>query len=151
MTDRFRELWRPDVTQNLEFLHEKALELSRELRARRDEHGLLDEGRLKLDVENFFNRVREKDDIIGSVRGTRLPRRGATPVFGIDPSARLPNLETAIEWLDKVVENIEHELDVIDRKRILWLTLIAAVSAAIAAVFAFFTLVVDLCKSLVAR
>jgi hypothetical protein len=151
MTDRFRELWEPDAKENLEFFHKEALELARVLRARRDEHGRLDENQLKHDMRTFFNRIREKEDLIGVVRGTRLPRHGALPVFGIDLSARIPNLETAIAWLDKVVENIEHELDVIDCKRILWLTAGAAVGAAIAAIFGFFTLVLDLFKSFIAR
>jgi hypothetical protein len=151
MTDRFRELWEPDAKENLEFFHKEALELARVLRARRDEHGRLDENQLKHDMRTFFNRIREKEDLIGVVRATRLLRHGAMPVFGIDLSARIPNLETAIAWLDKVVENIEHELDVIDRKRILWLTAGAAVGAAIAAIFGFFTLVLDLFKSFIAR
>jgi hypothetical protein len=50
-----------------------------------------------------------------------------------------------------VVENIEHEIDVIDRNRILWLTAVAAIAAAIAAVFGFFTLVFDVSKSLIGR
>src|SRR6266480_4781635 len=151
MTDRFRELWQSDAKENLEFFHKEALELARDLRARRDESARVDMDRLANDVQTFFNRIREKDELLGMVRGTRLLRHGALPVYGLDKSARVVDLEAAIAWLDKVVENIEHELDVIERRRILWLTAAAAVGAAIAAIFGFFTLVLDVFKSFIAR
>jgi hypothetical protein len=152
MTDRFRDLWSRDLNDNLKFLHEGAIQFAWDLRARRHPQHGVDMDRLLIDVRRFFQRVREKNEIIGSVRATRILRHGAMPVRGIDSSAWGDvDLESAITWVDTVVENIEHELEEIDRRRILLLTAVAAAAAAIAAIFGFFTLVVDLCKSLIAR
>ena len=56
-----------------------------------------------------------------------------------------PNqISASVEWLDRVVENIEHELDVIDRKRILWLTVAAAGFAALAVFVGVVAIVISL-------
>jgi hypothetical protein len=152
MTDWFRDLWDQDAYANLKFLHEEAVTFAWDLRARRQAQGIVEADRLLKDVRHFFQHVREKNEIIGFVRATRILRHGAMPIRGIDSSAYKDiDLEAAIAWADQVVQNIEHEVDVIERKHILWLTAIAAIAAAIAAVFGFFTLVFDVSKSLIGR
>lgn len=136
----WRELFPGNLVTVLEELHTEALALMRRLRARRNPMELQPVQELAEEARQFFNRVRERDDVLTVARGTRILRHGAGQVWGIDPSARQPNLEDTVAWMDRVIENIEHVLDVIDRKRILWWTLTAAVAAAIAAMFAFLAL-----------
>jgi hypothetical protein len=119
----------------LEFLREHVLDLARALRARRLRGLAIIDADLALNAQQLVNRVREKDDVLGVTRGTRLIRHRAGLVHGIDPPAHAPDLEATVAWLDRVVENIEHELDVIDRGRVLWLTVFAAALAAVAALF----------------
>ena len=121
-----------DLEDQLEFLHEAALELGRRTRARRNWGGLNPEDELAKDVQQFFVRVREKDDLIGVHRGTRILRFDADPVFGLDPSAQRGTVENAAEWIDLVVSNIETIIDVIDRKRAMWFTFAGTILAAIA-------------------
>lgn len=91
---------------------------------------------LKERARDLFNRIRSRDDVLTVARGTRILRFGAGEVWGIDPSAQDAQLEDTIAWMDRVIENIEQVLDVIDRKRVLWWTAIAAGFAAVAAIFA---------------
>src|ERR1700730_14098195 len=119
MRTSIREVFDSDLIDNLEFLQKEAIERGRTLRAKRN-----------------------------AMRLNRILRHRAGEVYGLDPSAAGdPNLEQAIDWFDVVVENIEHELDVIERRQILWLTLTTAVAAAVAAMFAFFALLFDVGKT----
>jgi hypothetical protein len=136
----WRELFPGNLVTVLEELHVEALSLMRRLRARRNPMDLQPVQELAEEAQRFFNHVRERDGVLTVARGTRVLRFGAGQVWGIDPSARGPSLEDTISWMDRVIENLEHVLDVIDRKRILWWTLIAAVAAAIAALFALLSL-----------
>jgi tetrahydromethanopterin S-methyltransferase subunit F len=130
MEQRHRELIGRDVSDNLEFLREYALELARKLRS---EIGMFpDEPSLKDKAQKLVNRFREKNDLLTERRVTRIIRHKAPLVFGIDHGAD-PSREATASWCDTIVENIEHELDVIDRKRALWLAVIAASLAALAA------------------
>ena len=141
------ELFPGDLIDTLEFMHLEALDLMRRLRARRNQMHLDPIDYLRDEAQTFFQRVREKDDILTVARGTRILRFGAGEVWGLDPSAERPKLEETIAWVDRVIENIEDVLDTIDRKRILWWTLIAAATAATAAVFAFLTLIWDVFRT----
>jgi hypothetical protein len=145
MKGRFRELLPGDVEDTLEFLRDAALHLARVLRSERPIHETPD---TVADVERrtreFFARVREKDDVLGVPRGTRILRHGAKLVPALDNIWGDSTLEASIAWLDRVVENIEHELDVIDRRRILWMTLAAAVFAALAVLVGIGAIVISL-------
>ena len=83
----------------------------------------------------------------------RISVSGRQSVLGVESSA---NAELAPDRCSNLRRHVlatvaRRIADVIERGRILWLTLIATVGAAIAAVFGFFTLLLDLCKSLVTR
>jgi hypothetical protein len=147
----WKEMFPHVLDEQLEFLHDEALELARRLKARRNEMQLNPHEELAKEVQSLFKRVRDKDDLIGVTRGTRILRHRAGEVYGLDPSARHANIEEAAAWVDLVVENIEHVMDVLDRRRILWWTLVTAVAAAIAAAFAFFALVFDVTKTVLFR
>lgn len=136
------EMFPDDLEEQLEFLHEEALKLGRALRARRNEMILSPEDFLAISVQTYFNRVREKDDIIGVHTGTRILRHGAGEVYGLDRSARHGDIEKAAEWTDRVVENIEDLLVIIDRKRARWMNLCSTISAASAAILAFVGVVI---------
>ena len=90
MPRRYHELLTNDVSDTLEWLREHVLSEARELRAKRNWGGLTDEDDLKLRAQRLSQRVREKDDILGVSRGTRLLKHRADPVWGIDPSAIHP-------------------------------------------------------------
>lgn len=141
------ELFPGDLVEHLEFLHSEALDLMRRLRAKRNQMQLSPGDALRDEAQEFFKRVRDKDDILTVARGTRILRFGAGEVWGLDPSADRPSLENSIAWVDRVIQNIEEVLDTIDRKRILWWTLIAAGAAAIVASLAFFTLLLDVVRT----
>jgi hypothetical protein len=100
MTDCFRDLWDQDAYANLKFLHEEAVKFPWDLRARRHPQGLIDMDRLRDDVKSFFQRIREKNEILGFVRVTRILRHRAMAVRGIDASAwQNVDLEAAIGWV----------------------------------------------------
>jgi hypothetical protein len=141
--ERFCELIPGDFEDTLEFLRTEALELAREFRAERPLGGLSDADVTRR-TQEFFQRVRGKDDVLTITRGTRILRHGARVVPAIDNISVPSGIEASITWLDQVVENIEHELDVIDRKRILWLTVAAAVFAALAVFVGIVALVISL-------
>jgi hypothetical protein len=130
------ELFPGRLLEVLEELHTEALELMRELRARRNPMQLNPVDELALRAQKLFAKIRSRDDVLTVARGTRILRLGAGEVWGIDPSVQTPKLEDTIAWMDRVIENMEHVMDVIDRKRVLWWTAIAAGFAAIAAIFA---------------
>jgi len=146
MKARFSELLPGDVEDNLEFLRDEGLELARRFRAERPMEMApgFDSSSVALRVQQFFQRVREKDDLLTVARGTRILRHGAGIVFPIDNINLGSPLEASIAWLDRVVENIEHELDVIDRKRVLWMTVAAAVFSALAVVVGVIAVVISL-------
>lgn len=141
---RIREVFDRDLVENLEFLREEAIELGRSLRARRNQMRLNPIDFIKDTVQKFFSRVRAKDDLLGVARVTRILRHRAGEVFGLDPSAGDAKLEPAISWFDTAVENIEHELDQIDRKRVLWMTPASTIAAALAAIFSAIAIVIAL-------
>jgi len=148
MRTSIREVFDSDLIDNLEFLQKEAIERGRTLRAKRNAMRLNPMDFIKDTAQGFFTRTESKKDILGEVRRNRILRHRAGEVYGLDPSAAGdPNLEQAIDWFDVVVENIEHELDVIERRQILWLTLTTAVAAAVAAMFAFFALLFDVGKT----
>lgn len=142
-----KELFPSDQIETLEFLHSEALSLTRQLRARRNSMGL-NPVTVAEEAQMLVNRVRGKDDILGVAVGTRILRFGAGTVWGLDPSADRPDLERTIAWVDRVIQNIEEVLETIDRKRILWWTLVAALTAALAAIFSFLTLLWDVVRTL---
>jgi tetrahydromethanopterin S-methyltransferase subunit F len=145
MRDRFRELLPGDVEETLEFFREEALQLARVLRSERPVHvtpATIES--VERRTREFFARVRSKDDVLGVARGTRILRHGAVVVSALDNIGGDAPLEASISWLDRVVENIEQELDVIDRKRILWLTVGSAAMAALAVVVGITAIVISL-------
>jgi hypothetical protein len=145
MRNRFRDLWLGDVEDTLEFLRDVGLELAREFRAERPSGDAFENiAKIKRRTQEFFVRVRSKDDIFGVARGTRILRHGAKVVPAIDNIGMGAELEASIEWLDQVVENIEHELNAIDQKRILWMTVAAAVFAALAVVVGIAAIIISL-------
>jgi hypothetical protein len=136
MKVRVRELFVGDLIDHLESFQIAAIELGRELRARRNKMGLVNTDGLATSVQELFQLIRSKDSYIGTTRATRILRHRAKPVWGLDPSADRPDLENAIAWVDTVEENLDRELQLVDSKRVLWMTLFSAVCAAVAAVFA---------------
>ena len=141
---RFRELFAGDLIDHLEHFQVVATELGRELRAKRNQMGLVNMDGLASSVRGLFQLIRNKEDFIGKTRATRVLRHGAKPVFGLDPSADRPDLEQAIIWVDTVEENIATELQNVDAKRILWITAFSAFCSAIAAVFGVVAVIVGL-------
>lgn len=137
-----------DLVANLKFLEGEAIECARRLRAQRNLMQLNPMDLIKNTAREFFNRVDEKTDLLGQIRRNRILRHRALEVYGLDPSvADNPQLEPAITWFDGVTENIEYELDAIERRRILWTTVAAAVAAAIAAGLSFATILFDFIKT----
>src|SRR5262245_41899055 len=105
MKVRFRELFAGDLIDHLESFQISALQLGRELRAKRSQMGLVDMDGLANSVRGLFQLIRNKDSYIGEARATRILRYRAKPVWGLDPSADRPDLENAIAWVDTVQEN----------------------------------------------
>jgi hypothetical protein len=132
---RYRELVTKDVTDTLETLREEILNQGNHLRAKREPGSSVNMDDLKACANTVFRMIEQKGDVLGLPRRIRLLRHRARPVFGIDPSAAT-EIEPTIAWFDQIVENIESELDLIDRKRVMWLTLAAAVLSAVAVLLA---------------
>jgi hypothetical protein len=120
-----------DVVANLKFLREQALAGAREWRGKDNAMGLVGVDALAETAQKFVVRVNEKENLLGLPRVTRILRHRAGFVWGLSPSAG-PDPEATINWLDQVVENIESELSVIDRERVMWLTVASAALAALA-------------------
>jgi hypothetical protein len=128
---RYRELVTRDVTDTLEALREEILKQGNNLRTMRAPGSAVNMDDLKTRANTVFKMVEGKGEMLGLPRRIRLLRHRARPVFGIDPSAAT-EIEPTIAWFDQIVENIESELDLIDRKRVMWLTLGAALLSAVA-------------------
>ena len=129
---------------NLEYLRDHVLSLGRELRAKRSAMGLVDMDGLAKTAQKLVKCLNEKETILGLPRITRILRhRAGASVWGISPAAKHPDIESTIEWLDQVVENVESELDAVDKKRIMWLTVFSALISALALLVAIITVAVS--------
>jgi hypothetical protein len=84
MKVRVRELFVGDLIDHLESFQIAAIELARELRAKRNQTGLVDTDGLAKSVQGLFQLIRNKDSYIGTTRATRILRHRAKPVWGLD-------------------------------------------------------------------
>jgi len=129
------------VLETLEFLREEAIRVAREIRGTRNNLGMRNSSAFKW-AQELTVRIRDRDGVLGVARCTRIRRHGAESVWGLDPDAQIPDIEAAARWVDTVVENIENELAIIDRRRNLYLTFCCTVAALAAAVLAFVGIVI---------
>jgi hypothetical protein len=137
-----------NLKKTLILLHEEAITLMREVRASRNEMHLNPDEFLRDKAQQFFMRVRGKDDLVGVHRVTRILRLGAGEVWGLDKSVKSPDIEQTVLWLDRAILNIEDAIEQIERRQMLWLTVFAAAFAGVAALLSFLGLIVDLVRSL---
>lgn len=126
----------------LERLQGDSITFAEELRSRRDPHNIYDHDKGTNDVQGFYLKIKQEEDILGRARTIRILRHQTLALRGLDKNKNEEAiLEPNIRWVEAVLLNIEHELEVIDRKRTLFLTVasvIAATAAAIAATVALF-------------
>lgn len=132
---RYRELLTNEVVGVLERIRDEILQESNDLRAQETRPGFLNPTDLEARAKKIFNRVEGEKNVLSLPRRIRLLRHRAVRVYGIDPGGVLDTAPT-LEWFAQIVENIESELDSIDRKRVMWLTLMATALALLAVVLA---------------
>ena len=128
-----------DVIAVLEFLRDESLARARELRGVGTRFGAQQLAEI---AQRFVDRVNQREGLFGLPRITRILRHRAGFVLGLSPAGEY-DLRTTTEWFDQVVENIEAELEIIDRKRVMWLTVCSAVLAAIAVLVGTATLAIS--------
>jgi hypothetical protein len=126
----------------LETLQAEAILFADQLRAQRNALNFYDFDKGTQDVQNFFRKVKSHEQGLGSARMVRILRHQTPAVRGLDKNKSTEaDLEQNISWVEAVQTNLEYELEVIDRKRTLILTVasvVAASAAAIASVVALF-------------
>jgi len=126
----------------LEKLQVEAIHFAQDLRSRRDPLDLTDFERDTKDLMKFHKEVNAHRETLGDTRIVRILRHNTPAVRGLDKNkAAEPNLEDCIRCVEGILTNIEHELEVIERRMIFILTVaavVAATAAAIASVIALF-------------
>jgi hypothetical protein len=154
MKFRWCEIWPSDVTDTLNFLRERAIEIRRWMAAPLVGHPA--ESTLSAEdfaeflkheeIEKFTNRIREKADVIGEVRVSRILLTN-TPTEVQQPDKAPPGIPE--RWIDAVLFNIEHELNEFDSRRMTWMvaaSMIAAIASAAAASALLFIEVIKLVR-----
>ncbi len=130
------------AAKTLEELQAEAILFAEDLRSRRDPGDLYNFKKGTEEIQMFFGKVKCREKVIGRTRMVRILRHETPAVRGLDKNKGTEvNLEEHISWVEAVQRNIEYELEVIDRKRTLALTVasvVAASAAAIASVIALF-------------
>ena len=86
------------------------------------------------ELNRLIERIRERRHWIGEELVARILRNPLPPEnrHGIVDNPSL-QIEPALNWVNGVIANIDHELDLVDRK---WILLISAVSTIVAAIAA---------------
>jgi hypothetical protein len=95
-------------------------------------------------IEEFRAFAEQKRDVLGEPRVTRILLTNLPNPLGPPLAQDVSANGVPERWASGVLVNIEHELDLIDQKRTLWMTAFSAFCAMIAAVVGVGALIVGL-------
>jgi hypothetical protein len=150
MCSRYRELLpNSEVVAILERLKTQAILVGNDLRNyRRSPLALEPQSVVVEKMKTLFKTVRDETPELGEIRVIRILRNQTRGIYGIDAGAPDLPLDEAVAVAMQIGENAEREIIAIDQQRILWMTAISAVAAAIAALLAAATLFVTALASI---
>ena len=145
---RIRDLWPwSDAISNLEELLAEALKLPEFVEGNEESWMGPRANSTYERLKKFKARVRERGLYIGEVSAARILRQELQPPV-IRDTANEPRLKLgpARSWVDNTIANIQFELDLIERRQALYVTALATIIAAIAAGFAFLSVIIEIAR-----